>query len=85
MYKLKIIPQAQKDLDAFQGKAFENIKKKILNLANNPRPFGAIKLTQEEGYRLRAGDYRILYRIDDKQKEIIIYRLKHRKEAYRKR
>lgn len=83
MYKLKIIPQAQKDLDAFSGKNFENIKKKILSLANNPRPFGAIKLTQEEGYRIRTGDYRILYRIDNKQKEIIIYRIKHRKEAYR--
>lgn len=83
MYELKVIAQAQKDLDAFHGKTFENIKKKILSLANNPRPFGAIKLTQEEGYRIRAGDYRILYRIDDKQKEIIIYRIKHRKETYR--
>ena len=83
MYKLKIIAQAQKDLDGFHGKSFENIKKRILNLSNNPRPFGAIKLTQEEGYRIRVGDFRILYRIDDKQKEVIIYRIKHRKEAYR--
>lgn len=83
MYRLKVITPAQKDLDTFQGKAFELIKKKILSLSSNPRPFGAIKLTQEEGYRIRAGDYRILYRIDDKEKEVIIYRVKHRKEAYR--
>jgi mRNA interferase RelE/StbE len=83
MYKLKLIAQAQKDLDAFHGKAFKKIKKKILSLASNSRPFGAIKLTQEEGYRIRMGDYRILYRIDDRQKEVIIYRVKHRKEAYR--
>jgi mRNA-degrading endonuclease RelE of RelBE toxin-antitoxin system len=48
VYKLKIIPRAQKDLDAFRGKTFEKIKKKILCLSNQPRPFGAIKLTQEE-------------------------------------
>ena len=83
MYRLKVIAQAQKDLDTFYGKAFDKIKKKILSLSANPRPFGAIKLTQEEGYRLRVSDYRILYRIDDKLKEVIIYRVKHRKEAYR--
>lgn len=83
MYKLKVIAQAQKDLDSFQGKIFEKIKKRIVLLSGNPRPFGAIKLTQEEGYRIRIGDYRILYRIDDRLKEIIIYRVKHRKEAYR--
>lgn len=83
MYKLKVIAQAQKDLDGFHGKTFGNIKKTILNLSNNPRPIGAIKLTQEEGYRIRVGDYRILFRIDDKQREVIIYRIKHRKEAYR--
>ncbi len=83
MHRLKVISQAQKDLDAFHGKAFDKIKKKILILSANPRPFGAIKLTQEEGYRLRIGDYRILYRIDDKLKEVIIYRVKHRKEVYR--
>ena len=83
MYRVKVIAQAQKDLDAFHGKAFDNIKKKILSLSANPRPFGAIKITQEEGYRLRVGDYRILYRIDDKFKGVVIYRVKHRKEAYR--
>jgi mRNA interferase RelE/StbE len=83
MYRLEVITPAQKDLDAFHGKAFELIKKKILSLSSNPRPFGAIKLTQEEGYRIRVRRYRILYRIDGKEKEVIIYRVKHRKEAYR--
>ena len=80
MYRLKIIAQAQNDLDTFRVKVFEKIKKKILSLSSNPRPFGAIKLTQEEGYRIRVGDYRILYRINDGSKEVIIYRVKHRKE-----
>lgn len=83
MYKIRIIAQAQKDLDVFHGKTFDKIKKKILELSHNPRCFGAIKLTEEQGYRIRIGDYRILYRIDDKLKEIIIYRIKHRKEVCR--
>ena len=83
MYKLKILPSAQKDLDRLHGKAFNNIKNKILLLANNPRPYGANKLTNEDGYRIRIEDYRALYRIDDKLKEVFIYRVKHRREAYR--
>jgi mRNA interferase RelE/StbE len=83
MYFLKIIPSAQKDLNAIHGKLFDNLQEKIKNLSQNPRPIGVIKLTGEEGYRLRVGTFRILYRIDDKQKEIIIYRVKHRKDAYR--
>ena len=83
MYKIKILPHAQKDLDHLQHKIFNNIKDKIIKFANNPRPNGAIKLTNEDGYRVRIGDYRVLYRIDDKSKEIYIYRVKHRKEVYR--
>ena len=83
MYELKILPQAQKDLDQLHGSIFNNIKKKIIQLASNPRPYGAVKLTNEEGYRVRAGDYRVLYRIDDRLKEVFIYRIKHRREVYR--
>ena len=83
MYTLKILPEAQKDLNQLQYKIFNNIKNTILRLAANPRPYGAIKLTNEEGYRIRIGDYRALYRIDDKRKEIFIYRIKHRREVYR--
>lgn len=83
MYKLRILPSAHKDLDQFRGKIFNKIKQGILNLAHNPRPPGTLKLTNEEGYRIRIGDYRMLYRIDDEAKEIFIYRVKHRKDAYR--
>jgi len=84
MYKLKILPQAQRDLDQLHGKAFSNIKSRIIQLSDNPRPFGALKLTNDEGHRIRIGDYRVLYRIDDKLKEVFIYRIKHRREVYRK-
>jgi len=83
VYKIYLLPQAQKDLNNFTGKIFQQIKDKILTLRNNPRPRGCLKLTAEEGYRLRSGNYRIIYRINDKEKIIYIYRIKHRKEVYK--
>jgi mRNA interferase RelE/StbE len=83
VYKIFILPQAQRDLDNLQSKIFNQIKSKISLLSNNPRPSGCLKLTAEEGYRLKTGDYRILYRIEDKEKIIYIYRIKHRKEVYK--
>ena len=83
MCKILILSKAQKDLDAFPTGIFKQIKNKILLLTQNPHPSGCLKLTAEEGYRLRAENYRILYRIDDKKKVIYIYRIKHRKEVYR--
>lgn len=83
MYKIYLLPQAQKDLDALRGKVFQQLENKIAALGENPRPSGSIKLTAEEGYRLKSGNYRIIYRIEDKEKIVYIYRIKHRKEAYR--
>lgn len=83
MYSIKLIPQAQKDLDKLSVKVFNKIKTAILKLSYAPRPHGSIKLTQAEGYRIRVGDYRLLYRIDDNSKEIYVYRIKHRREVYR--
>jgi len=82
-YHLKIIARAERDLDAIFSRDFEMIRKKVLSLSENPRPFGRRKPTIDEGYRIRAGDFRILYRVDDRSKEVIIYRIKHRKDAYR--
>ncbi|MCD6423528.1 MAG: type II toxin-antitoxin system RelE/ParE family toxin [Elusimicrobia bacterium] len=83
MYKIKIISQAQKDLNKLKGKIFEQIKRKIFALGAAPRPSGCEKLTGKGGYRIRVRDFRILYRIDDRMKIIFIYRIKHRKEVYR--
>ena len=82
-YQVKIIARAEKDLDAVSGRDLDMIKKKILALSENPRPFGCKKLTADEGYRIRSGDFRVLYRINDHTKEVLIYRVKHRKEVYR--
>ena len=83
MHNVHIISSAGKDLDSLDKKFFDQIKQKIISLASDPRPAGCLKLTAQEGYRIRSGDYRILYRIDDVKKIVYIYRIKHRKESYR--
>jgi len=82
VYKIGILPSAQKDLDNLEKKFFIQMRDKINSLKSNPRPAGCLKLTAEEGYRLRSGNYRIIYRIDDKNKAIYIYRIKHRSKSY---
>ena len=83
MYTLKLIPRAQKDLDKLENVNFESILKAINSLRENSRPPGCKKLAANEGYRVRVGDYRIIYRIDDETKTIFIYKVKHRKDIYR--
>ena len=82
-YEVRLIHQAEKDLDDIKGKDFDLIKNKVIALSKNPRPFGSKKLINEEGYRIRAGIFRILYRIDDLAKRVFTYRIKQRKDAYR--
>ena len=82
MSELLVLPAAQKDLDKLEAPVFARILKKIRSLSEDARPPGCLKLTEEDGYRIRTGDYRILYRIDDALKRIYIYRIKHRKDVY---
>jgi mRNA interferase RelE/StbE len=82
VYDVLLLPPAQKDLDGLEVRILRQIIKKIRALSDEARPHGCLKLTAEEGYRIRTGDYRILYRIDEGAKRIFIYRIKHRKDAY---
>jgi mRNA interferase RelE/StbE len=82
-YEIIIKPTAQKDLDKLPDKEVVKIARRLTQLQENPRPIGIQKLTDQEGYRIRIGDYRILFEIEDKEKKVFIYRIKPRKEAYR--
>ena len=57
----------------------------LMQLADNPRPSGVVKLSGKVGshWRIRIGNYRILYQIDDQRHIVEIYRIKHRSHAYR--
>jgi mRNA interferase RelE/StbE len=76
VYDIYILPPAQRDLDKLEPQTLKRIIGKIRDLAREARPQGALKLTDEEGYRIRVGDYRVLYRIDDPMRRIYIYRTK---------
>ena len=83
-YTVKILPSAQRDLDDLDPHVFGQIAQKLQALAIIPRPHGGLKLTAEEGYRLRVGAYRVLYRVDDHARVVFVYRVKHRRDAYRR-
>ena len=84
-YKVLILPSAQHDLDNITDKnLLRRLKASMLKLKNDPRLYGSIKLLdQAGGHRIRVGDYRYCYRIDDAIKTVFVYRVKHRKEVYR--
>ena len=53
-------------------------------LADNPRPPGCEKLGGREGYRIRVGEWRTIYRVDDKQRRVDVVRVAHRRDVYRR-
>jgi len=74
-----------KELESVAIKADrQRIAQRISSLADNPRPPGCQKLSGRERYRIRQGNYRILYTIEDSQLVVFIIRVVHRKEVYRK-
>ena len=83
-YKIFIKPAATKDLDILPDKEVQRILYHVTQLQLNPRPVGIQKLTGDKGYRIRSGNYRILFEINDKINTISVYRIKHRKDVYRK-
>ena len=83
LYRIIIKPSAQKDLDRLPDKELKRVLERFEQLKNNPRPIGVQKLSDDEGYRVRIGNYRILFIINDKIKNIFIYRIKHRKDVYK--
>jgi len=84
-YKLLIKPSAGKELEAVGGKGDRlRIVQRIHALGEDPRPPGSEKLAgYDDRYRVRQGNYRVVYLIDDKRREITVYRLGHRGDVYR--
>ncbi len=82
-FEVRIKKRAQKELDAMPSKLQARVRGAIDLLAVNPFPPKAIKLQGREGYRIKTGDYRILYNVNDQQLLIVVVRVGHRKEIYR--
>ena len=84
MYEVYLERAAERDLGRLPGETFYRIVPRIRALAENPRPPGCRKLTgSENDWRIRIGDYRVIYEIDEGQRVVRVFRIRHRREAYR--
>ncbi len=82
-YSIGILRRAQKELAQLPKQEYERIKGTIENLSQDPRPQGCKKLTGREGWRIRVGDYRVIYEIDDTQQTLTILHIGHRRDVYK--
>ena len=83
-YSLVVKASAAKELEAVaRKKDRQRIVVRIRTLARVPRPPGCEKLSGRELYRIRQGDYRVLYAVDDAEQAVTVVRVAHRRDAYR--
>jgi mRNA interferase RelE/StbE len=82
-WQIEISRDARKELAVLQPQMQLRISKAILALEQIPFPHGCKKLKNRDGFRIRVGDYRVLYFADTKRKEIVIGAIGHRREIYR--
>lgn len=84
IYRVELKPTAERDLAALQHKDRVRVAKKIDALAKNPRPSGVEKLRGENDlWRVRVGNYRIIYTIRDDLILVLVVRIGNRREVYR--
>ncbi len=84
MYQVLFDKPASKQLAKLPKKAYEKVKKSIEELAENPRPVGCLKLKGNgEAYRIRIGDFRVIYEIEDDVLVVVVVSVGDRKEVYR--
>ena len=85
-YRVEVERSAKKELTALPKRDQRPVGLAIDSLADNPRPEGVRKLTgTEDAYRLRVGDYRIVYQIADNVLTVFVVRVGHRKDVYRRK
>jgi mRNA interferase RelE/StbE len=82
-YKVVILRSAVKQLEILPAKDYRSVKSKILALGENPHPHDCKKLKGRDGFRIRQGNYRIIYDIQDDILTVRVIRIGHRKDVYR--
>jgi mRNA interferase RelE/StbE len=82
-YSVELKPSARKELERLPGKLIERIFPRLEALEDEPRPVGCKKLKGgRDEWRLRMGDYRVVYTIDDVKLRVSVTRVRHRSEVY---
>ena len=82
-WQVEITRDARKELSRLPTQMQTRIARAILSLESDPFPHGCKKLKNRDGYRIRIGDYRVLYFADGKLKQIVVGVIGHRREVYR--
>ncbi len=83
LYTVSIKRSAQKALIRLPENDYQRVFAAIEALANDPRPEGSKKLKGRDGWRLRIGNYRVIYEINDRALAVLVVDVVHRREAYR--
>ncbi len=83
MYKVQVLKNIKKNLADLHPEIYKRITKALKTLEENPKLQSSLKLSGRDGYRLRIGDYRIIYEIDEVNKIVTILDIGHRKDVYR--
>ena len=82
-YQVLILRRAQKALAELPVRDYERIRDAIAALAQMPRPAGCLKLSGRDAWRIRIGNYRVIYEINDAQITVLVVDVGHRREVYR--
>jgi len=82
-YTVQLKRSAEKELEKLPATVHNRVVQALLRLEQEPRPHGVTKLEAREGYRLRVGDYRIIYLLDDTAKLVEVIAIRHRRKVYR--
>ena len=84
MPRVSLERAAERELKRLSVEDFQRLIDHIKRLAENPRPAGCRKITgSERDWRIRVGDYRVIYEVDDETGTVRVMRVRHRREAYR--
>jgi len=82
-YEVAILRRAVKELAQLPQKDRLRVEADVEALGSHPRPNGSRKLTGRDGYRIRSGDYRVVYEINDRLQSVTVFHVGHRKDIYR--
>ena len=83
MYKVELRRRVRQSLDRLPEKNHQAVITALKSLEQEPRPRGVEKIRGTELWRIRKGDYRVIYYIDDREQTITVVRIRHRRDVYR--
>jgi mRNA interferase RelE/StbE len=82
-YAVRVKPSARKELEGLPDEVLNRVVRKLESLGHDPRPTGCKKLKGYKDYwRIRVGDWRVVYIIDDEEKAVSVTRIAHRRDVY---